>query len=196
MQLVKRLRYWIIAAFVVIVGGLFAVALMQTVRADHFAVAGKGALAAAETDIDAQHVHAARADLLAALGDFQQMHHHLSNMGPIAPIARITPFVRIQIRGATNFSEAGELLSTAGLQLVDAASAVLDPTDTHLRLSDALAELRTIRTAFEQRDRRPRRRRRQDPRPRRISADRPAQQCPRRPERPPAPRRAAGRVGP
>ncbi|MGO9872243.1 MAG: hypothetical protein ACLPVY_00465 [Acidimicrobiia bacterium] len=148
MHLVKRLRYWIIAAWVVIVGGLFAVALMQTVRADRFAVAGKAALAAAETDIDAQRVHAAHADLVAALGDFQQMHHHLSNMGPIAPIARITPFVRIQIRGANNFSEAGELLSTAGLQLVDAASAVLEPTDTHLRLSDALAELRTIRTAL------------------------------------------------
>ena len=134
----KRMRSWIIAAFVVVVGGLFALAMVQTARADQNGVHGKAALARAENDIDAQNVHAARADLLEALGDFQQMHHHLSSMGPIAPIARITPFVRIQIRGATDFSDAGELLSTAGLHLVDAASGVLDPKDTHLKLSDAL----------------------------------------------------------
>ena len=70
-------------------------------------------------------------------------------MGPIAPVARVTPFVRIQIRGATDFSDAGELLSTAGLHLVDAASRVLDPKDTHLRLSAALGELRNIRAALD-----------------------------------------------
>jgi len=148
MRQLKRLRYWIIAAAVVIVAGLAALAVVQIVRADRNAVAGKAALARAQTDIDAQHVRAARADLVAALGDFQQMHHHLATMGPLAPIARITPFVRIQIRGATDFSEAGELLATAGLHLVDAASRVLDPTDTHLRLSDALGELQHIRGAL------------------------------------------------
>jgi Protein of unknown function (DUF4012) len=122
---------------------------MQTVRADHSAVRGKAALARAQSDIDAQNVHAARADLLVALGEFKQMHHYLSHMGPIAPVARVTPFVRIQIRGATDFSDAGELLSTAGLHLVDAASRVLDPKDTHLRLSAALGELRNIRAALD-----------------------------------------------
>jgi hypothetical protein len=148
MSQLKRLRYWIIAAFVVIVGGLVALALGQIVRADRNAVAGKAALARAQTDIDAQHVHAARTDLVAALTDFQHMHQHLASMGPLAPIARITPFLRIQIRGATDFSEAGELLSTAGLHLVDAAAQVLDPKDTHLRLSAALNELQTIRAAL------------------------------------------------
>ena len=148
MSLVKRLRFWIIAALVVIVGGLFALALLQTARADQNGVHGKAALARAETDINAHNVRAARADLLEARADFQQMHHHLASMGPLAPIARITPFVRIQIRGATDFSEAGELLSNAGLHLVDAASQVLDPKDSHLHLSDALDQLRNVRAAL------------------------------------------------
>ena len=78
MGLVKRMRWWIVAALVVIVGGLFALAMMQTVRADHSAVRGKAALARAQSDIDAQNVHAARADLLVALGEFKQMHHNLT----------------------------------------------------------------------------------------------------------------------
>jgi hypothetical protein len=63
MSLVKRLRFWIIAALVVIVAGLFALALLQTARADQNGVHGKAALARAETDITAHNVRAARADL-------------------------------------------------------------------------------------------------------------------------------------
>ncbi len=81
MGLVKRMRWWIVAALVVIVGGLFALAMMQTVRADHSAVRGKAALARAQSDIDAQNVRAARADLLVALGEFKQMHHNLPRAG-------------------------------------------------------------------------------------------------------------------
>ena len=40
------------------------------------------ALARAQSDIDAQNVHAARADLLVALGEFKQMRHNLTTPAP------------------------------------------------------------------------------------------------------------------
>ena len=145
----RRARWWIVAGVVVFVVGFLAFAMAQTVRADHSAVQGRAALARAETDIDARNVQAARTDLLAARADFGRMHHDLSQLGPLAPVARITPFVRVQVRGATHFADAGQLLSNAGLQLVQAASGVLTPTDTHLRLGAALGQLREIRTALD-----------------------------------------------
>ena len=196
MSLVKRLRFWIIAALVVIVAGLFALALLQTARADQNGVHGKAALARAETDINAHNVRAARADLLEARADFQQMHHHLASMGPLAPIARITPFVRIQIRGATDFSEAGELLSNAGLHLVDAASQVLDPKDSHLHLSDALDQLRNVRAALNSGIGALDGAASKIRRARRLPAARPAQQRTHRSEEPPAARRARVRSRP
>jgi hypothetical protein len=69
-------------------------------------------------------------------------------MGPVATVARATPFVRVQMRGVTDFAEAGELLSGAGLKLVEAASGVLEPTDAHLRVSDGLGELQRIDSAL------------------------------------------------
>jgi hypothetical protein len=148
MSWAKRPRFWIVAALVVVVGGLFALALLQTAKADRNGVDGKAALARAEDDIDARNVNAARADLLEARGDFQEMQHHLSKMGPIAPVVRNTPFVRVQIRGAHDFAVAGELISNAGLQLVNASAQVIDPTNPNLHLSAALGELQTIRAAL------------------------------------------------
>jgi hypothetical protein len=147
---VRHHRYRLMAALVVIAGGLFVLASLQIARADQSGLRGKRALARAEQDINAHNTRAARADLLEARAAFQQMQHHLSGLGPIAPLARITPFVRIQIRGASDFADAGELLSNAGLHLVDAASQVLDPKDTHLRLGDALGQLRKVRDALNQ----------------------------------------------
>ena len=148
MSWAKRPRFWIVTALVAVFVALFALALVQTVRADRVGARGKAALARAETDIDARNVHAARADLTEALGDFREMRHHLDRMGPLAPVARVTPFVRIQVRGANDFAQAGELLSTAGLKLVDAAGQVIDPTDTHLKLADALGKLKEINAAL------------------------------------------------
>ncbi|MDP9334606.1 MAG: DUF4012 domain-containing protein, partial [Actinomycetota bacterium] len=144
----RRLRFWIIAALVVVAGGLFVLTLVQTARADRIGVRGKAALLRAEQHIDAHNVKAARQDLLEARVDFRHMQHDLANMGPLAPLARVTPFVRIQVRGAKAFAGAGELLSDAGLNLVDAAERVLDPKDSNLRIADALGELRNIRVAL------------------------------------------------
>jgi len=147
---IRHHRVPLVGALAVIVAGLFLLALFQTAQADRSGLRGKRALARAEQDINAHNTRAARADLLEARAAFQQMRHHLSGMGPIAPLARITPFVRIQIRGADHFAEAGELLSNAGLHLVDAASQVLDPKDSHLHLGDALGQLRNVRDALTQ----------------------------------------------
>jgi len=148
MSWAKRHRALIIGGLLALGLALFALALLQTIRADRNGVRGRAALARAEQDINAHNVRAARADLLEARAYFRKMRDHLSSMGPLAPIARLTPFVRVQIRGANDFAQSGELLSDAGLHLVDAASGILEPRDTHLRLSDALGELRKVRSAL------------------------------------------------
>lgn len=148
MSWAKRHRFFIGAALVVVAGGLFALALVQTARAERSGARGKAALARAEQHLNAQDVDAARVDLLAARSDFRAMQHDLDGMGPLAPVARVTPLLRVQIRGANDFAQAGELLSNAGLQLVDAAAQVIEPKDTHLRFADALVALRHVRSAL------------------------------------------------
>jgi hypothetical protein len=143
----RRPRFWIFVVIIFVACGL-AFAMAQTIRAERNGASGRAALARAEQHINERNVGAAHADLVQALADFQEMHKHLGAMGPLAPVARVTPFVRIQIRGATDFAQAGELLSQAGLHLVDAAGQVIDPKDPHLKLSDALAKLVTVRSAL------------------------------------------------
>ena len=102
----KRPRFWIFVAVIFVVGGL-AFAVAQTFRAERSGASGRAALARAEQHLNERNVRAARVDLLEALGDFQQMHNHLGGMGPLAPVARITPFVRIQVRGADRLRGGG-----------------------------------------------------------------------------------------
>ncbi len=144
----KPLRFWILTALLAAVVGLFTLAVVETVRADQAGVRGKAALLRAELHIRARKVGPARRDLVEARADFRQMQHDLANMGPFAPVARVTPFLRIQVRGAKAVADTGELLTGAGLHLVDAAKRVLEPRDTHLRVSEALGEFRNIRTAL------------------------------------------------
>lgn len=146
MSWAKRRRFLVGAALVV--GGLFALTLIQTARADRSGLRGKAALARAEAHLNARDVRAARDDLLEARNHFRQMHNDLARMGPLGPLARVTPLVRVQIRGANAFAQAGELLSDAGLGLVDAAAQVIEPKQTHLRLADALDALRDVRAAL------------------------------------------------
>jgi Protein of unknown function (DUF4012) len=137
----------LVVALLVAIGGL-ALAVAQTIRAERNATRGRAALARAEQHLEAHDVRAARADLLEAVGNFRQMDDHLGSMGPFGPIARVTPFLRIQIRGAQDFAQAGELLSTAGLHLADAASELIDPKDPRVELADALPRLRAVRAAL------------------------------------------------
>jgi hypothetical protein len=146
MSWAKRRRFLVGAALVV--GGLFALTLIQTARADRSGLRGKAALARAEAHLNVRDVRAARDDLLEARNHFRQMQNDLARMGPLGPLARVTPLVRVQIRGANAFAQAGELLSNAGLGLVDAAAQVIEPKQTHLRLADALDALRDVRAAL------------------------------------------------
>src|SRR5947209_538336 len=50
------------------------------------------------------------------------MRQQLRALGPLLPLARSAPVVRVQIEGAEAFADSGVLLSSAGLQLVAAAS--------------------------------------------------------------------------
>ncbi|MFN8035798.1 MAG: DUF4012 domain-containing protein [Acidimicrobiia bacterium] len=143
-----RTRWLIVAGVVVVVVGFVALALFRTARAARLGVRGKSALLRAEHDLGARRVGAARQDLLEARGDFAKMRRELDGLGPLAPVARVTPFLRVQMRGAEAFTEAGKLLSDAGLRLADASALVIQPKNEHQRLADALADLRTIRAAL------------------------------------------------
>ena len=146
MSWAKRRRFLVGAALVV--GGLFALTLIQTARADRSGLRGKAALARAEAHLNVRDVRAARDDLLEARNHFRQMQSDLGTMGPLGPLARVTPLVRVQIRGAKAFAQAGELLSNAGIGLVDAAAQVIEPKQKHMRLADALDALRDVRSAL------------------------------------------------
>ena len=183
MSWAKRPRFLIVAALVIVAGR----SLRAGARADGARRPGRRTRQGRAREGRATHQRpqtcgAARADLLEARLDFEQMRNHLSSMGPLAPLARVTPFVRVQIRGANDFAQAGELLSDAGLRLVDAADR------GHRSEGHPPAPGRRARRApqralrVERRHRGARRRGRQDPGARRLSPARPARRRARRPE--------------
>lgn len=121
----------------------------QTTRAVRAATRGKAALVRAETELNARHPAQARTHLTAARSSFRQVHRDLLALGPLLPLARVIPFVRIQTRGVEAFAGAGEAVSTAGIGLTDSAAALLEPSDTHIPVSGAVDSLRTIHASLQ-----------------------------------------------
>ena len=64
--------------------------------------------------------------------------------GPLLPVLRAIPLVRVQVRGAEVFAKAGQQMADAGLRLTSAAGAVLQPGDRHIPVSAALPTLRQV----------------------------------------------------
>jgi hypothetical protein len=55
------------------------------------------------------------------------MDDEFQSLGPLLSVARVTPFVRIQVRGVENLAAAGLAVADAGTSLADAAQGVLEP---------------------------------------------------------------------
>ena len=121
---------------------------VQTARAVRSGTRGKAALVRAEDELNARRPNQAHDQLVAARSAFKQVRRDLLAMGPVLPIARVTPFVRIQTRGVEAFASAGEALANAGLGLTDSASAVLDPPDGHVPVSAAVDSLRGVHSSL------------------------------------------------
>jgi hypothetical protein len=141
------------AAVILIVVGI-ATATADVARAARDGRRGENALfaavaqfdsAAASTGDDRGRLRAAKADLAEARRDFDAMHGRLS--GALLAPARVTPFVRIQVRGADDMAQAGIELSAAGEHLADVASGLLAPSDASVPLRDSLGRFQSLDSA-------------------------------------------------
>jgi hypothetical protein len=121
----------------------------QATQAVRAGTRGKGALIRAEDQLNARQPRQARQSLTEAHSAFRQVRRDLLSTGPLLPLARVIPFVRIQTRGVEAFASAGEALSSAGLGLTDSASALLEPSDGHVPVSSAVDSLRSVHTSLQ-----------------------------------------------
>lgn len=143
----RRVRYLFGALGLLVVLGLNGG--YQASRAVHEGTRGKAALLRAEGELNERQVGPARQHLVAAQHAFRQVRSSLAAMGPLLPLARITPFVRIQARGVQAFADAGVALSDAGIGLTDSASALVQPTDAQVPVSGAVESLRKISASLD-----------------------------------------------
>ncbi len=135
-----------------LVGGVVALVVVAVVgfglfraqRAARAGTEGKTALLRAEENIGDRQLDAARRDLQRARSAFIRMRGEIEALGPLRPLAGITPFVRVQLRGVEAFSDAGLLLADAGLALTDTAGELLEPADPDLPISAAIDALRSL----------------------------------------------------
>jgi hypothetical protein len=144
----RRLRRLLVAAALVVVALLAGNGAYRAAQAVRAGTRGKVALLQAESELNDRHPGPARQHLVEAETSFRQVRSDLRAMGPLLPLARVTPFVRIQVKGVQAFADAGVALSEAGIGLSDSASAVLEPTDQHIPVSGAIDALRTIHTSL------------------------------------------------
>lgn len=109
---------------------------------------GKAALVRAEARLDKRDIAGATASLRDAGRDFDRARRQLDTLGPLLPLGRAIPFVRVQVRGTEAFVHSGELLAQAGLHLTSAAGKVLEPADPNVPVTSAVGSLREVHTAM------------------------------------------------
>jgi hypothetical protein len=144
----RRRRAIVLGALSVLV--LLALnAAYQVSRSIRAGTRGKTALLRAEEELSARHPDVARQQLMEARAAFQEGRSGIAAIGPLLPLARIIPFLRIQVRGAEAFADAGVALSEAGIGLSNSASAVLNPPDGHLPVAQAVDALRGVHASLE-----------------------------------------------
>jgi hypothetical protein len=122
--------------------------LVHVGRAGRAATEGKRALLRAEKDLTDRDVPATRADLDQASAAFARVRHEIHALGPLRTIADTAPLVRVQLRAALAYADAGDVLTKGAREITDAAAEVIDPPNPRVRLSRALDALRRIRMAL------------------------------------------------
>jgi hypothetical protein len=132
-------------AAVAALGMFMAVHVLDAARAGS---RGRAALSRAESDLSARRLAEGRANLEAARVAFAQTQDEVAALGPLAGVARRTPLVGRQVRAVDAFADAGMALSGAGLNLIDAAGALGNPSDERVPVSEALDALRSTHTSL------------------------------------------------
>ena len=141
----------------IIVAGVLALLFLVGVNGAYRAVLavqagtrGKAALLRAERQLTDRRPKEARTQLVEARSSFRKARSELAAMGPLLPVARVVPFVRIQARGVQSFADAGVALADAGIGLSDSAAAIIEPSDQHRAVADALDALTGMQRSLDQ----------------------------------------------
>lgn len=141
-------RRWLWAAGFGLFAVLGLVAAVHGLRAVRAGSAGRAAIVKAEADLRSRSLAPAREALVAAEAAFARMGAELDALGPLGAVARVTPFLRVQVRGADALADAGVEVARAGLRLTDAAQAILEPPEAEQPLSNAIRQLRVAQSAL------------------------------------------------
>ena len=139
-------RIALIGLPIVIVVSLFVA--WRYARAYQAGVDGKAALINAQGAISPGNNAEARRQLLIAKAAFDRMQTQIDGLGPIAPVMRLVPFVRAQVKGVDAVLKAGHLLTEAGLQLNDAAERITAPDGNAASGGRILPQLAIIQKAL------------------------------------------------
>ena len=133
----------------VLIGGtLLALVVVWTgycfVRAGQDGTRARAELVAAEKSLQARDIPGARAHLARANRALDGVESSLSRLGPIGAVARVTPLVRVQVRGIEAYVDAGRELTSSASRLTDALDGLLHPTVPDASLETTLDPLRQL----------------------------------------------------
>ena len=141
-----RLAVVLIGGVVLAALGVFVAAhLLDAARAGN---AGRAALTRAEAELSARRLAEGRTSLEVARASFARTQEEVAALGPLAGLARRTPLIGRQVRAVDAFADAGLGLSGAGLNLLEAAGALANPSDQRLPVSAALDALRSTHASL------------------------------------------------
>ena len=104
----------------------------------------RSALVAAESSLQAHDVQATRQHLSDASSALDAMDNNLSRLGPIRTAGKVTPLVRVQLRGIEAFVGAGRELTTSAARLTDALDGLLHPNVPNASLENTVEPMRTL----------------------------------------------------
>src|SRR4051794_28459292 len=121
----RRRTAWLFALAVLVALG--ALSAVQLLRANAAATQGKQALLAATADVRARNFTNADRHLREAGERFRQVRSALAGTGPVLPLARMTPLVRVQVRAMDTMARAGQTTADAGAQLLPTARRIMQP---------------------------------------------------------------------
>lgn len=143
----RRYRRWLWPAVIAVVLLAVAYSAVRITQAARQGTAGRAALLGAEEALRAKDTQHAETLLRQAQKHFAAMHSDIAGLGPLLPVAKVIPLVRIQVRAAETLATVGEQLSTAGVDLAHSAQGLLHPAHPHLPLGEAVDDLKSVDSA-------------------------------------------------
>lgn len=133
------------AGVALVVVAILAVAAWRLRQAADAGLAGKAALLGAEHQLQGRHLRAAGADLAASRAAFDRMHQAMAAPDPLLWLARVTPFLRVQVRTVDTIDAVGASVAGTGMRVVGAVSPLVATTNGHTLGATALGDLRRLR---------------------------------------------------